>query len=67
MVKLYSQPGCGQCRAIHTLLDKKNIQYEECQDIDYMISIGIKHTPVLEVDDKKLIGAEIFSYINGVK
>ena len=27
---LYTQPGCSQCRMIHTLLDNKKIPYDEC-------------------------------------
>lgn len=67
MLVLYSQPGCGQCKMIHTLLDSKKIKYEECQDEATMKSKGVEHTPSIEVDGKILKGKEMFNFINGVK
>ena len=61
---LYTQPGCGQCRTIHMLLDKKGIKYDEIQEISIMQEKGIGHTPALEVDGKILYGKEIFNYVN---
>jgi len=65
---LYTQPGCGQCKIVHMLLDKKGIKYEECQDSEAMAAKGINHTPTLETDDGQLLKArELFNYINEVK
>ena len=64
---LYSQEGCPQCRMVHMLLDKNNIKYQECQDINTMKEKGINHTPALDVDGKVLQGKDIFKYINEVK
>jgi len=65
---LYTQPSCGICRGIHMFLDSKKIQYTECQDLDIMKSKGIQGTPVLELDDGRLLKApEIRKYINEVK
>lgn len=64
MIKLYSQPSCGMCRTIHMMLDKKGIEYEECQDLQVMKEIGINHTPTLDVDGVLLSGREILDYIN---
>ncbi len=50
MIKLYSQPGCPQCRVIHMLLDKNNISYEDCQDINIMKAEGVRQTPALRVE-----------------
>jgi len=63
MVKLYSQPSCGQCKMVHMLLDQKGIEYSECQDVDEMRSLGITHTPTLEVDEKLLVGKDIINWI----
>lgn len=63
-VKLYSQPGCGMCKAVHMLLDKKGIEYEECQDIDTMISLGVTGTPTLEVDGQRFVKKECLDWIN---
>ena len=63
-IKLYSQPTCVICRTVHMLLDRKGLKYEECQDIDYMKTVGINHTPVLEVDGTRYEGKEIHDWIN---
>lgn len=52
------------CRAVHMLLDRKGIGYEECQDIGEMSSKGIVHTPLLEVDGIRYEGKEIYDWIN---
>ena len=63
-VRLFSQPTCGMCRAVHMLLDKKGIEYKECQDVDYMATVGVHHTPTLEVDGVRYSGKEIYDWIN---
>jgi len=64
MIKLYSQPTCGMCNFVHMLLDRKGIEYTECQDVDYMQNIGINHTPTLDVDGTLYIGKAIIDWIN---
>ena len=78
-ITVFSQPSCGQCKMVHILLDKKKIDYEDCQDMTIMQSKGIKHTPAIEVkistiDENGntvekptvLVGKEMMNYINGV-
>jgi len=62
-VILYHQDGCPTCRMVDTLLKQNKIEYESCKDINYMTSIGIKHTPVLEVDGTRLVGKDIIMWI----
>lgn len=65
---LYTQPGCSQCKMIHTLLDSVHAKYDECQDQEIMRNKGIDHTPILELADGRLLkGKEIFNYINEVR
>lgn len=64
MVRLYSQPTCGMCKALHIQLDKAGIEYEEIQDLGAMAEKGIKHTPTLETEDGKLLqGADAIRYV----
>ena len=63
-VVLYHQPTCPQCRAVESLLKRKDIQYTSNMDVDYMQSVGIKSTPTLEVDGKLLKGKEIVNWIH---
>ena len=65
--KLYSQPSCGMCRAVHMMLDRKGIEYEECQDVHEMEKLGILHPPVLDVDGTRYEGRAIYDWINGQK
>lgn len=68
MIKLYSQPTCGMCKAVHMQLNKKQIPYEEIQDIELMKSKGIQHTPTLEKEDGELLmGTSILDFINNYK
>lgn len=62
-ITLYHQDTCPQCRMVETLMKKKNINYTSCKDVDYMISIGINHTPTLEVDGTRLVGKELIGWI----
>ena len=55
---LYHQDSCGQCRMVEMLLDKNNINYVSCKDIDEMIKLGIVKTPTLVVDGVKYEGAK---------
>lgn len=64
---LYTQPGCSQCRMVHMLLDKKKIEYTECQDVDKMKELGIQHTPTLDTGAELLTGKPLLTYINMVK
>lgn len=64
---LFTQPGCGQCKMIHTLMDKKKIKYEESQDLDKLKAAGGDHTPTLEVDGKLYVGQELFKFINNYR
>jgi hypothetical protein len=36
-------------------LDKKNINYEVCEDMDEMLSLGIKAAPMLQVEDGTIL------------
>lgn len=53
MIKLYSTH-CPKCKILETKLKQKNIQYEECNNIEEMLSKGIQSVPVLEIDGKML-------------
>lgn len=53
MIKLYSTH-CPKCKILETKLKQKNIQYEECNNIEEMLSKGIQSVPILEIDGKML-------------
>ena len=63
MVKLYSTH-CPKCRVLETKLKQKNIEYEECDDIEEMLKLGIQAVPQLEVDGKLLSFGEAVKWVN---
>ena len=63
MVKLYSTH-CPKCRVLETKLKQKNIQYEECNDVDEMLSRGLTSAPYLEVDGELLDFGKAVKWVN---
>ena len=54
MIRLFST-GCPKCKVLTMKLDKKNINYEVCEDTDEMLSLGIKAAPMLQVEDGTIL------------
>ena len=42
---------CPKCKILEKKLSSKNIAYEEIDDVDKMLSMGIKEAPMLSVDN----------------
>ena len=64
-VILYHQDGCGMCKSVEMMLNKKGIKYESCKDVDLMIKKGITGTPALEVDGQIFVKKECLDWIRG--
>ena len=64
---LFTQKGCGMCKAIHMLLDKKNIDYDEIiitlENVEFYREKGIMSTPTLVVDGQLLSGKELKDWV----
>ena len=60
MATIYST-GCPKCKVLKMKLDKKGIEYTECQDIEKMREMGLKSLPVLEMD------GELYAFEKAVK
>ena len=54
MLKIYTSSACPKCKVLKMKLDKAGIKYEVCEDIDTMISLGIKNVPVMELNGELL-------------
>ena len=49
---VYASKTCPRCKQLKTMLQQKNISYEEITDTDKMLELGIRgNLPLLEVDD----------------
>lgn len=62
MITLYSNE-CPNCMALKAELDKSNIEYIVCSDIDTMINMGLNELPVLEVNGKLMNNSEAIDWI----
>lgn len=60
MITLY-HTGCPKCRIIESKLKQKEVEYQECTDIDIMVGRGILSVPYLEVD------GELFDFMAATK
>lgn len=64
MITLYSKgDDCPNCMALKAELDKSNIEYIICSDIDTMINMGLNELPVLEVNGKLMNNNEALDWI----
>lgn len=50
MSVVFHSTHCPKCKVLKLKLDKKNINYEENNDVELMVQKGFKSAPVLEVD-----------------
>ena len=60
---LYST-NCPKCRVLDAKLHLADIEFEVCEDIDKIESLGITSAPVLGVDNKLLTFKEAVDWIN---
>lgn len=64
-ITLYSTD-CPKCKILKQKLDEKNINYDICKDVNFMLSKGIKSVPMLEVDDEILSFNEAIFFIKEI-
>lgn len=58
-VTLYTT-NCQKCKILKEKLDDKNINYDICDDVNIMLSEGIRSAPMLKVD------GEMMNYLNAI-
>lgn len=57
---------CPVCMGVEKLLKDKKLEYEECNSIEEIQSLGYDHAPLLSVDGKIYVGAEIYKVLRGM-
>lgn len=65
-VILYST-NCPRCKVLKTKLEQKKIQYEECNDINEMLKLGIETVPMLQINDSLLDFKKAVEWINSME
>lgn len=61
MEVIFYSTKCPKCKVLEMKMQKKNILYKENNDVDLMLSKGIKSAPCLEID------GEILDFKNSVE
>lgn len=65
---LYHQSGCGMCKAVEMLLNKKGIEFESRlitpENIEKAKELGITSTPTLVVGDQVFVKKQCLDWIN---
>ena len=62
-VTLYSNH-CPQCKYLTTLLNNKNVKFNEINDEELMLSMGFLSMPQLEVNGEIMKFADALKWVN---
>lgn len=65
IIKLYTT-NCPKCNILKAKLAEKNVDFEICNDVDLMINLGFKSSPMLEVDGKILNYLESINWLKEI-
>ena len=64
MIMLYST-NCPKCKVLEMKLNKKNIEFDTCTDVEQMTSLGIKSAPTLQLEDNTILNfTEAVKWVN---
>jgi len=55
---------CPKCKVLKSKLEKENIEFEEKEDTEQLLSMGFSSYPVLEVDDEFMDFGQAYKWIN---
>lgn len=66
MITIYSKEGCPKCKVLKMKLEQKGIEYEDCQDIDRMLEMGLMSLPAMSVDENLMKFEDAVKYVNSL-
>ena len=55
---------CPRCTVLEAKLKQKNIEYQEINNVDEMLKLGIQSVPQLKVDGKLMDFSEAVKWVN---
>lgn len=64
MEVLFYSTNCPKCKVLAKKMEQKGIEYKEINDINVMLSKGIKTAPALEVDNTVLDFTNSVRWVN---
>lgn len=62
-VVLYST-GCPRCLVLKQKLNEKGIEFEENQNVDQMLEMGMTNVPILDVNGDRMEFSGAIAWIN---
>lgn len=64
MEVLFYSTNCPKCKVLAKKMEQKGIEYKEINDINVMLSKGIKTAPALEINGKVMDFSESVKWVN---
>lgn len=64
MKVIFYSTHCPKCEILKSKLDKKQIGYEEINDVNNMVAKGFTYAPILEVDGQVMEFKEANDWVN---
>lgn len=65
MEVIFYSTNCPKCKVLMAKMKQKGIDYKEINDVDFMLSKGIKAAPALEINGKVMDFTESVKWVNG--
>ena len=65
MEVIFYSTNCPKCKVLMAKMKQKGINYKEINDVDFMLSKGIKAAPALEINGKVMDFTESVKWVNG--
>ena len=64
MEALFYSTNCPKCKVLAKKMEQKGIKYKEINDVNVMLTKGIKAAPALEIDGEILDFSKSIKWVN---
>lgn len=64
MEVIFYSTNCPKCKVLMTKMKQKGINYKEINDIEFMLSKGIKSAPAIEIDGRIMDFSESVKWVS---
>lgn len=63
MEVIFYSTNCPKCKVLKAKMNQKGIEYKEINDVDFMLSKGIKSAPAIEIDGRIMDFSESVKWV----
>lgn len=63
MEVIFYSTNCPKCKVLKAKMNQKGIEYKEINDVDFILSKGIKSAPAIEIDGKIMDFSESVKWV----